>query len=60
MRVNFLALAALMTLLGVIRLWLNHDVWFGVAFLGLAVVMAVLHFIRVRRFKRFDQTGNFD
>ena len=60
MRVNFLALGALMLLLGLTRLFLNHDPWMGGAFVVLAGAFAVLHLIRVRRFKRYDQSRTFD
>jgi len=60
MRVNFLALAAMILVMGIVRMFLNHDPWMGGAAIVLSIVMAVVHFIRVRRFKRFDQTKTFD
>ncbi len=60
MRVNFLALGALMLLLGLTRLFLNHDPWMGGAFVLLAGAFAVSHVIRVRRFRRYDQSKTFD
>jgi hypothetical protein len=60
MRVNLLAVAAIMLLMGMTRMFLNHDPWLGGAGIVLSIVLVVLHFIRVRRFKRYDQARNFD
>jgi hypothetical protein len=60
MRVNFLQLAAVMLLLGLCRLFLNHDPWLGGAAIAMSVAMVVAHFVRVTRFKRFDQGRTFD
>jgi hypothetical protein len=34
--------------------------WTTTAFVGAAAYLAVVHIIRVRRFKRFDQARTFD
>lgn len=60
MRVNFLTLAAIMFLLGLTRLALNHDPWLGGAGIAMGAAMVIAHFIRARRFKRFDQSKTFD
>ena len=59
MRVNFLPLVALMVLLAGMNA-LQHDFWMAGAFIGLACFLGVVHVIRVRRFKRYDQARNFD
>ncbi len=60
MRVNFLILAAGMFLLGLTRLFLNHDPWLGGAAIAAGAALVVGHFVRVRRFKRFDKSKTFD
>ena len=57
---NFLALAAIVLLLGLVRLFLNHDQVLGIAAIVLSAVIAVVHFVRVRRFKRYDQARKND
>ena len=59
MRVNFLLLAGMMLLLAAQRA-LGHDYWFAGLADALACAAVVVHFIRMRRFKRFDTTQNFD
>jgi hypothetical protein len=62
MRVNFLFLAALMLLLAAQK-FLGREYVFAAAFAALAVAMTVVHFIRVRRFKSYDEAQkmrNFD
>jgi hypothetical protein len=54
MRVNFLLLAGLLLGLGVMQA-LKGNYVAGVAGLAVATLLAVTHFIRVRRFKRFDE-----
>jgi hypothetical protein len=60
MRANFLAVAAIMLLLGLMRLFIQHDPWMGVPTMALGVILGVVHFIRVRRFKRYDEARKFD
>ena len=54
MRVNFLILAALMLLLSIQRIF-GREYISAAASAALAVLMTVVHFIRVRRFKRYDE-----
>ncbi len=54
-----LVLAPLFLLLAVQRA-LGHSYVEAGAFLTLALALTVVHFIRVRRFKRYDQLKNFD
>jgi hypothetical protein len=54
MRANFLFLAALMLLLA-IQKFFRREYIYAAAFAALAVAMTVVHFIRVRRFKRYDR-----
>jgi hypothetical protein len=59
---NFLFLAALMLLLAAQK-FLGREYVFAAAFAALAVAMTVVHFIRVRRFKSYDEAQkmrNFD
>ena len=61
MRMNFLVVAGLMLLMGLGRLFLNHDPWMGGAWIVLSGALVVVHFIRVRRFKRVvDETTALD
>jgi hypothetical protein len=59
MRLNFLLLAGMMLLLAAQRA-LRHDYCFTGLAVALACATVVVHFIRVRRFKRFDTSRNFD
>ena len=59
MRVNLLWPAAIGVLSGLSALY-RHDLWMGVPLVGLGLAMVPLHFIRVRRFKRYDQSRTFD
>jgi len=59
MRVNFLSLVWIMLGLGLLSL-LRRDYWMAGAMVLVAIFLFVVHRIRVRRFKRFDQTRNFD
>jgi len=60
MRVNFLRVAALVLLMGLTRLFVNHDPWMGSAAIVLSGALLVVHFLRVRRFKRFDDAKTFE
>ena len=59
MRVNFLALSAMVFLLGLFRLFVSHA-WFGGVLIALAIAGMIVHFIRIRRFKRHDEARNSD
>jgi hypothetical protein len=54
MRVNFLLLAGLLLGLAVMQV-LKGNYVAGGAGLTVAALLAVVHFIRVRRFRRFDE-----
>jgi Flp pilus assembly protein TadB len=58
-RANFLLLAGIMLLLAGQRA-MFHDYWLAGASLAVACLLIVVHFIRVRRFKRFDTAQHFD
>ncbi len=59
MRANLLPVAALMLVVAGINAFERHY-WTTTAFVGAAAYLAVVHIIRVRRFKRFDQARTFD
>ena len=42
------------------RVVASHDYWLGGGLAAMGVWLIALHFIRVRRFKRFDDAKNFD
>jgi hypothetical protein len=49
-----------MLLISLMQVVEGHDYWLAGAAAILAVVMFVLHRIRVRRFKLYDQAKTFD
>jgi hypothetical protein len=46
--------------MGMTRIFLDHDYWLGGASVALAIALLVAHVVRVRRFKRFDQSKTFE
>ena len=60
MRVNVLAVGVLSLAAGAMRAAVSHDYWMGGALAAMGVWLIVLHFVRLRRFKRFDDAKNLD
>ena len=59
-RVNFAGLAGLFLLMSAMNVFVRHDYWIAGTAAALAVALFVVHRIRVRRFKLYDQAQTFD
>jgi hypothetical protein len=59
-RVNFAALACLFLLMAAMNVFLQHDYLLATVAVVMAVALFIVHRIRVRRFRQFDQAQTFD
>jgi hypothetical protein len=60
MRLNILPIAGILVLAGLTAIFLTHNLWMGGFLVVLGIAYIPLHFVRQRRFKRYDDEHEFD